>query len=256
MRLKKPVVALSTAALLALAACGGGGGDEGDRSGSGGVNGGGGSGDTGAGQDPDAEGPVTIEGAEEGGTVTVLTNLGLTTPIDPTDIYYVDTNAIMTGLVTRQLTQYAYDEESESMVLVPDLATDLGTPNEDFTEWKFTLRDGVRWENGDPITAEEVAFGIVRSMDAKTFPNGPGLYYSNPYFLGGEDYKGPYTANDPDMTKQQAVTVDGNTITIKMSQPFPDFPYYGTFPAMGPIPMGDASEPAKYARRPLASGPY
>ena len=99
----------------------------------------------------------------------------------------------MTSLVTRALTQYDYDAESGQMVLVPDLATDLGTPNDDFTEWKFTLRDGAKWETGAPVTADEVAFGIQRSMDGKTFPNGPGLYYSNPYFLGGEDYKGPYT---------------------------------------------------------------
>jgi peptide/nickel transport system substrate-binding protein len=256
MRFKKPVVALSAAALLALAACGGGDDNGGNGGGAdGGINAED-LGNTGSGQDPEREGPVTIEGAEEGGTVTVLTNLGLTTPIDPSDIYYVDTNAIMTGLVTRQLTQYAYDEESDSMILVPDLATDLGTPNEDFTEWQFTIRDGVRWENGDPVTAEEVAFGIVRSMDAKTFPNGPGLYYSNPYFLGGDTYKGPYTGNDPDGTKQEAVTVDGNTVTIKMSKPFPDFPYYGTFPAMGAVPLGDASDPAKYNQRPLSNGPY
>ena len=44
----------------------------------------------------------------------------------------------MTGLVTRSLTQYDYDPETRQMVLVPDLATDLGTPNDDFTEWKFT----------------------------------------------------------------------------------------------------------------------
>ena len=30
------------------------------------------------------------------------------------------------------------------MVLIPDLATDLGTPNEDFTEWTFTLREGLK----------------------------------------------------------------------------------------------------------------
>jgi len=256
MRFKKPIAALGAALLLSVAACGGG-----DDGGSSGGTGGGGLneeslGKTGGGQDPDRQGPVTIEGAEEGGTVTVLTNLGLTTPIDPTDSFYVDINAILSNLVTRSLTQLVYDEKTGQMVLVPDLATDLGTSNDDYTEWKFTIRDGVRWENGDPVTADDVAFGIVRSMDAKTFPNGPGLTYSNPYFLGGDKYKGPYTGNDPNGTKQQAVSVDGNTVTIKMSQPFPDFPYYGQFPAMGPVPKGEAGDPAAYAQHPLATGPY
>jgi peptide/nickel transport system substrate-binding protein len=296
MRFKKPIVALSTAGLLALAACGGssGGGDTGKSdSGIDQEN----LGNTGDGKDPEAKGPVTIDGAKEGGTVTVLTSTGLTTPIDPTDLYYTDTNAVMTALVTRQLTQYKYDEDSGQMILVPDLATDLGTPNDDYTEWTFTLRDGIKWEDGSPVTPEEVMFGICRSMDAKTFPNGPGLYYSNPYFLGGDKYKGPYTEKDPncekqqavsvdgnDITvkmskpfpdflggdkykgpytekdpnceKQQAVSVDGNDITVKMSKPFPDFPYYASFPAIGPIPTGDASDPAQYARHPLATGPY
>lgn len=251
MRFRKPIVALSAAGLLALAACGGSGGGAGDDNSSAvdKEN----LGNTGDGTDPAREGPVEIEGAEEGGIVTVLTSTGLTTPLDPSDLYYTDTNAIMTGLVTRQLTQFTYDEESGQMILVPDLATDLGTPNDDFTEWTFTLRDGVKWETGDPITAEEVAFGINRSMDAKTFPNGPGLYYSNPYFLGGDEYKGPYTGKSD---TSEAVSVEGNEITVKMSKPFPDFPYYATFPAIAPIPVGDASDPAKYAQRPLASGPY
>ena len=193
MRLKRSAVALATASLLALAACGGGGDDDKSSSGDADAIDTENLGNTGDGTDPTREGPATIEGATEGGTVTVLTSPGLSTPIDPSDLYYTDTNAIMTSLVTRQLTQYAYDAESGQMILVPDLATDLGTPNDDFTEWTFTLRDGVKWETGAPVTADEVAFGIVRSLDGKTFPNGPGLYYSNPYFLGGEDYKGPYT---------------------------------------------------------------
>ena len=204
MRLKRSAVALATASLLTLAACGGGGDDDSGASDPRDSVDTENLGNTGSGTDPDREGPVTIEGATEGGTVTVLTELGLTTPLDPSDLYYTDTNAIMTALVTRSLTQYSYDEESGQMILVPDLATDLGTPNEDFTEWKFTLRDGVKWETGAPVTAEEVAFGIVRSMDGKTFPNGPGLSYSNAFFLGGEDYKGPYT--DPGgYDAQQAV---------------------------------------------------
>ena len=237
MRLKRSAVAVATASLLALAACGGGGDDDEQQRDASTVdteN----LGNTGDGMDPTREGPATIDGAKKGGTVTVLTSPGLTTPIDPSDLYYTDTNAIMSALVTRPLTQYEYDDKTGQMILVPDLATDLGTPNEDFTEWTFTIRDGVKWENGDPVTADEVAFGIERSMDDKTFPNGPGLYYSNPYFLGGDTYKGPYT--DPN-GEQQAVSVDGNTVTIKMRKPFPDFPYYASFPAMGPIPRSARS---------------
>ncbi len=41
-----------------------------------------------------------------------------------------------------------------------------------------------------------------------------------------------------------------------MSKPFPDMPYWMAFPANGPIPKGDASDPAKYRLHPLATGPY
>ena len=54
---------------------------------------------TGNSQDPNAKGPVTIAGAQKGGTVTVLTLTGLTTTIDPSEIYYTDTSSIMSGLV-------------------------------------------------------------------------------------------------------------------------------------------------------------
>ncbi len=33
-------------------------------------------------------------------------------------------------------------------------------PNEDFTEWTVTLREGVTWHDGEPVTAEDVAFSF------------------------------------------------------------------------------------------------
>ncbi len=247
MRFKKPVIAVTAVGMLALAACG--------SSGSGPGNGGEASGvdterlgDTGSGMDASRQGPVKIEGASEGGTVNVISYAGLNS-MDPTESYYLNTMSILSGLVTRSLTQYVYDEKSGQMILVPDLATDLGTPNDDYTEWKFTIRDGVKWENGEEVTADDVRYGILRSFDRSTFIEG--ATYSNDYFLDGDKYKGPYKSG----SDYAGVEVDGDTLTIKMDKPFPDMPYWGAFPAMGPVPEGD-DKPEEYRLHPWATGPY
>ena len=89
-------------------------------------------------------------------------------------------------------------------------------------------------------------------MDRATFPD-RALPYSNDYFMDGDKYKGLYT--DPG-TEYDGVEVDGNTITIKMDKPFPDMPYWGAFPANGPIPEGKDSDPDKYRLHPWSTGPY
>jgi peptide/nickel transport system substrate-binding protein len=251
MRLKTPLIALSSVGLLALAACGGSGTSSTSSTD---VPSGFNPGATGNGQDPTAQGPVTIPGATKGGIVTVLTLTGLTTTIDPSEIYYTDSSSIMSGLVTRSLTQYRYDPKTKQMILVPDLATNLGDHNDDYTKWTFHIRPGVKWgENGKEVTAKDVAFGMTRCMDAATFPTGACQYYSNVYYKGGSTYKGMYTAPG---SKFNAIKVHGNAITITMAKPFPDMPYWGTFPANGPVPSGKVSDPKTYKNHPWSTGPY
>ena len=61
-------------------------------------------------------------------------------------------------------------------MLVPDLATDLGTANDDFTEWTFTIRDDATWEDGKPVTPEEVSFSPITSdSDRKVSPGQTGF---------------------------------------------------------------------------------
>jgi peptide/nickel transport system substrate-binding protein len=249
MRLHKPIIATSAVAFMVLAACGG-------SNNSGGPPGAGSTtieegGSKGQAQDPNRQGPAPeIEGAQKGGTIKVVSVFGLNT-MDPTEAYYGNTLNILEELVTRSLTQYAYDPKTKDEVLVPDLATDLGTHNDNFTQWTFTLRDGVKWENGDPVTPEEVKYGIERSFDRATFPEG--AIYSNQFFLDGDKYKGPYKSG----TDYKGVVIKGQKITIKMAKPFPDMPYWGAFPAMGPIPTDKSvSDPAKYAQHPWSTGPY
>jgi peptide/nickel transport system substrate-binding protein len=185
--------------------------------------------------------------AAPGGTITVLTAVVPFT-LDPTRAYYTDSTSIM-NMVTRALTQYVYDPETNDMVLAPDMATDLGTPNEDNTEWTFTLRDGLKYEDGTDVKPEDVAYAISRSFAIEELPDGP--TYQLQFFLDGDKYKGPYKEKAP----YKGVEVNGNDITIKMSQPFPEMDYYASFPVFTAIPEAkDTRE--EYGNHPLATGPY
>ena len=162
--------------------------------------------------------------------MTVLT-LQVPATLDPTRAYFTDSTEIM-NMVTRALTQYAYNPENDDMELVPDMATDLGTPNEDNTEWTFTLKDGLKYEDGTDVKAEDVAYAISRSFAIEELPDGP--TYQLQFFLDGDTYKGPYKDKAP----YKGVVVDGNDITIKMSRPFPEMDYYASFPVFTGIPRG------------------
>ncbi|MGH3448240.1 MAG: ABC transporter substrate-binding protein, partial [Nocardioidaceae bacterium] len=247
MRLKKTAMVMASAALLAVAACGGGGSGEGHGANPQDISE---AGSAGTGRNPDATAPAEpVDGARKGGTLTVLSYTAPST-FDPTRAYYVDAGSILSNLVTRALTQYRYDPESKAMVLVPDMATDLGTPNEDFTEWKFTLRDGLKYENGTPVEAEDVAYAIRRSFATKELPDGP--TYNKTFFLDGDTYKGPYKDGDD----YKGVEVDGDTITIKMRRPFADMPYLASFPQYTAIPKSADKDPNAYGKHPMATGPY
>jgi peptide/nickel transport system substrate-binding protein len=94
-------------------------------------------------------------------------------------------------------------------------------------------------------------------MDSDTFPSGPGTEYSQTFFEGAGEYKGPYTEKDDEScSKWGAIQVDGQDITISMAKPFPDMDYWGAFMAMGPAPLGDASSPPNYGQNILSTGPY
>jgi len=202
-----------------------------------------------AGQDPDATAPAAdVEGAEVGGVITVRADTAPVT-LDPTRAYSPDSLAIL-SLVTRALTQYAFDPDTGQMVLVPDMATDLGRPNDDFTEWTFTLRNGLTYADGTEVTPDDVAYAIKRSFATEQLPGGPS--YNTTYFEGGDDYRGPYT----DGLDYDGVQVDGRDITIEMRRPFGDMPYYAAYPAFTAIPSAADRDPSRYGDMPAATGPY
>src|SRR5207344_417064 len=138
MRSRRKVVvgALSAVAALVLAACGGG-----NAASSGGSSGGGGT--------TDANGvhnPSTVKG----GTIR-MANSGDWDSLDPADTYYAYSWNFM-RLYGRSLVMFRSAPGAEGATLVPDLAENLGTHNADSTQWTYALRQGVKFEDGTPVT--------------------------------------------------------------------------------------------------------
>jgi peptide/nickel transport system substrate-binding protein len=241
---QRVVAGLALAAVVLLAACTGSHQDAGPRDPfpSMGIE------EPGNGKRPDARGPMRVpHDALAGGKVTVLA-AGAPSTLDPTRAHSFDATAIL-NLVTRALTQFAFDPDTNSMVLSPDMATDLGRPNADFTRWTFTLKTGLKYEDGSEVTPDDVAYAISRSFATKELPDGPS--YQQRYFLDGDTYQGPYR----DKTPYRGVEVDGRDITILMSRPFPDMDYYAAYPMFTGIPPSRDTKHG-YGKHPLSTGPY
>lgn len=199
-------------------------------------------------EDAKATGPApAVAGSQQGGTVSVLTSV-VPTKFDPTEAYYIDALAVL-RTVTRTMVEMSLQADGKYH-LTPDLGTDLGQHNADFTQWTFHLKKGMKYEDGTEIKAQDFAYSIERSFAQTELPGGP--TYQITYFKDGDKYKGPYA----DKTPYSGVTTpDDYTLVMKMSKSFADLPYYMTFPVFSPIPQAKDTK-SNYGLHPLASGPY
>ena len=209
-----------------------------------------------------ASGAAGSDGGTKGGTITMLTNAEQWQHVDPQRMYTGADIAFFTGLTTRTLTQYKYAGGEAGTEIVPDMATDLGTPNEDATQWTFTIRDGVSFEDGTPVTCADLKYGISRTFATDVITDGPTYAISYLDIPKGEDgtsvYKGPYTTEGSDTAAFDAAvqcSEDNKTITFNLNRSVADFNYTVTLPAFSPVPQAkDTGE--TYDDAVVATGPY
>lgn len=91
-------------------------------------------------------------------------------------------------LYARSLVTFKPAAGKESLQVVPDLATGLGKASADAKTWTYTLRKGVKFEDGTEITSKDVKYAIERSNFApEALSNGP--TYFKAYLEGGDKYK-------------------------------------------------------------------
>ena len=107
-----------------------------------------------------------------------------------------------------------------------DLATDYSV-SEDGLTWTVTIRDDVNFTDGEPLTAEDVAFTYNTVKEASS-------------------------VNDFTML-DSAEAADGTTVVFHMTRPFSIWPY--TMAIVGIVPE-HAYDSASYGSNPIGSGRY
>ncbi|MFH8368416.1 ABC transporter substrate-binding protein [Streptomyces sp. NPDC018031] len=184
---------------------------------------------------------------QKGGTLTVLSNTDFT-HLDPARNWVMSDMEFGTRLLYRTLVTYRAAPGTKGGELVPDLATDLGTPSDGARTWTFRLKKGIRYEDGTPVTAQDVKYNVERSFS----PDLPGgADYAARYLKGAEGYRGPAEGKHLDSIR----TPDDHTIVFELRKPFAEFADATVMPTFAPVPREKDTGPG-YDNRPFSSGPY
>ena len=142
---------------------------------------------------------------------------------------------------------YTYDENGQ---LVPDLAESV-EESDDAMTYTFTMKDGLMWSDGTPLTAADVEYSWQRLANPDT-----GADYA---------YLADVIAKNDDGTLQAVASEDGTTFTVTLNAPCPYFLDLCAFPAFYPVPQASVEGAESYAENPgawcteagfVSSGPF
>ncbi len=184
-------------------------------------------------------------GTTKGGTLNILTPQ-TALHFDPATSQSLGITSM--GLVARRLTTWDV-EPGKTAKVVPDLATTTGESSDGGKTWTYTLKDGLKFQDGTPITTKDIKWGIERSFA----PNlTGGLSYHKSLLVGGSQYQGPFEGKTLDSIE----TPDDKTIVFKLDSAYGDWPWLASMPAFAPVPEGDGKDTGAYDAKPVSSGPY
>lgn len=143
-----------------------------------------------------------------------------------------------------------YDKE---LNLVPNMAT--YEMSDDELTLTFHLKEGIKWHDGEPVTAEDVAF----TFNALADPN-----YTGPRYGDVEGLKGAKEYHDGQADHIEGIKVlDEYTVQFEFTQPFPPgLSKIGADRAIIPkhiwesVPIGEWAKQTDLMNKPIGCGPY
>lgn len=199
-------------------------------------------------------------------TSGVLTALAVG-PVAAWDPQRIGTRADMAfagRVFARTLTAFAAGPSAaDQATLRGDLATTTGTHDKTLKTWTFTLRDGVSWQDGSPVTCADLAYGISRTFAASVVTGGPNYaitYLDIPKRANGTStYAGPYDTSKRNQAGAKAfahaVACKDRQVTFHLGEPVSDFDEMVSLPAFGPFKKAqDKRGDSVFAA--FSNGPY
>jgi peptide/nickel transport system substrate-binding protein len=196
---------------------------------------------------------VVNPSTQKGGTIT-FDNTSGPDSTDGGNTYY-SFNLNFTRLYATPLTTYKSCPGSCGQQIVPALATTLGVPSDGNKTWTYHIKSGVKFEDGTPVTSQDVKYAVERTFDRTVMPNGPS-YFSSLLAGNAATYPGPFKDRSKNVMGLTSVdTPDASTVVFHLNQPFADFDYVVAFPQTAPVPP-DKDTGTRYQLHPLSTGPY
>ncbi|NKZ01261.1 ABC transporter substrate-binding protein [Nocardiopsis alborubida] len=229
-------VALGAAASILLSACGGGGSAGGGSA---------------SGNEFDQGSTEVVNASEQtGGTLRYAIEADFDST-DPGNTYYAF-NWNFSRYYARTLLAFNPEPGENATDLVPDMAAGMPEPNEDFTEWTVKIQEGLKYEDGTEITAQDIKYGIARSnFNGGVLSEGPQYFKAH---LDQDDHN-VYEGSDPLAGFDSIETPDDYTLVFHLKESFSEFPNVLTQPQTAPVPI-EADRGELYQEHVVSSGPY
>ncbi len=160
-----------------------------------------------------AAGMTTEVGTPREETLIVETQ----TPTDTPGQFNTYMTGTTTGMGIHQLmSAHLWEMDSVKGEQFPEVAADMGTPNEDYTEWTVKIREGIKWSDGEDLTAEDVAFtfNMIKENSAIGASSATNLYIDS--VEATDDYTVVFKMTEafPRLTMRYGVSVWGTDYRI------------------------------------------
>ena len=195
-----------------------------------------------------------VKGAKSGGTIKLLQRDSFA-HLDPAQIYVSDEGSLA-RLIHRGLTTYK-KVSGDKYEVVGDLATDSGKKSDGGKTWTYKLKDGIKFEDGSPITSKDFRHTIERKF-ASFLTEGPTFIESWLTGKGSVEARkelpdGPYKVKH--LHNSMLDTPYYKTIVFHFKKPQGELPYALAMAGYAVVSEKKDTK-QKYDKKPLSTGPY